>query len=239
MPWSSAEAVPNVFKRIESFHNDLNDPVKILSKTKLSKVNLQVVDVLPRLKEGGAYVKFTHDPSASATEIEAAIRTYLRENPIKPWWNPFQRMHMRLVRGRPWVEDLYRLPSPRLKVEFLPTAPGAEVAELSQEQLYSFFRQYGKITDIISQPSDSKILPKYAFIDFHGIRKAVMAKNCMHGFVVGEAEGGGKAGTALRIAYEQRMKAHWIRDWLVGHPRIVIPIAAALIAGLTVAIFDP
>lgn len=111
--------------------------------------------------------------------------------------------------------------------------------ELSQEQLYSFFRQYGKLGDIITQPPDSKILPKFAYLDFSNMPKAIMAKNCMHGYLVSEAEGGGKKGTLLRLTYEQKIKGHWIRDWLVNHPRIVIPIVAALVAGLTVVVFDP
>lgn len=144
-----------------------------------------------------------------------------------------------MVRGRPWVEDLYRLPTPRIKVEFLPPNPGTEAVELSQEQLYAFFRPYGKLADIIPQAPDSKILPKFAFLDFTARRRAIMAKNCMHGYTVSEAEGGGKAGTLLRLTYEQKVKAHWIRDWLVNHPRLVIPAVAAIVAGITVAIFDP
>jgi hypothetical protein len=66
-----------------------------------------------------------------------------------------------------------------------------------------------------------------------------MAKNCMHGYTIAETDGGGQKGTVLRLTYEQKLKAHWIRDWLVNHPRIVIPILAALIAGITVAVFDP
>ena len=66
-----------------------------------------------------------------------------------------------------------------------------------------------------------------------------MAKNCMHGFVVPEAEGGGRDGTVLKLLYEPRIKAHVLRDWFVNHPRIVIPIVAALLATVTVAVFDP
>lgn len=211
----------------------------ILSKADLAKAHLKVSEVIPRIKEGGAYVKFTHDAAVPPEDIEVSIRKYLQENPLKPWWNPFQRMRTRLVRGRPWVEDLYRLPSSRLKVEFLPAASGAEAAELSQEQLYSFFRPYGKLLDIASQPPDSKVVPRFAMLDFQGVRRAIMAKNCLHGFVVEEAAGGGKAGTIFRIGYEQKIKAHYIRDWLVNHPRVVIPAVAALAAAITVAVFDP
>ena len=155
------------------------DPQKVMRKAQAASTEpestTKVTEVLPRIKEGGAFVKFTYtgtDPS----NIEAAVRKHLQENEVKPWWAPLQHVRAGLVRGKPWVEDLYRLPSQRLRVEFLPTEPGAEVAELSQEQLYSYFRPYGKLADIISQPSDSKVLPKYALLDFTAIRKAVMAK---------------------------------------------------------------
>jgi hypothetical protein len=167
------------------------------------------------------------------------LKKYLKEENIKPWWSPFRKMRVNLVRGRPWVEDLFRMPTPRLKVEFIPSEPGAEAVELSQEQLYAFFRPYGKLSDIQTQPADSKIVPRYAYLDFATISRATMAKNCLHGYVVSEAEGGGKKGTVLRLTYEQKIKAHWIRDWLFNHPRIVIPVLAALIAGITVAVFDP
>ncbi|MBE3110504.1 MAG: hypothetical protein IMZ46_08330, partial [Acidobacteria bacterium] len=66
-----------------------------------------------------------------------------------------------------------------------------------------------------------------------------MARNCLHGFVVGEALGGGKVGTRLRISYEKRLKPYSIWNWLTSHPRLVIPVLAALLAAATVVIFDP
>ncbi|KAF2156025.1 hypothetical protein K461DRAFT_220996 [Myriangium duriaei CBS 260.36] len=198
-----------------------------------------ILEVLPRIKEGGAFIKFSHGPDVTSAQIENAVSEYLHKKKIRPWLLPLHHVASGLVRGKPWVEDLYRLPSQRLKVEFLPTKPGGEVAELSQEELYSYFRPYGKLADIVSQPPDSKVLPKFAFIDFGHTRQAVMAKNCLHGYVVGEAQGGGKSGTVLRLSYEKKQKAGWIWDWLTSHPRIVIPLVAALIAGITVTIFDP
>ena len=61
----------------------------------------------------------------------------------------------------------------------------------------------------------------------------------MHGYTVSEAQGGGKVGTLLRLSYEKKQKARWFMDWLTNHPRIVIPAIAALIAGITVTVFDP
>ena len=66
-----------------------------------------------------------------------------------------------------------------------------------------------------------------------------MARNCMHGFKVLEEAGGGVGGTQLRISYIQKIQAHTIRDWLLNHPRIVIPLAAALLGTFAVAVFDP
>lgn len=223
-------------QKINHTSSKRSDPVNIIES---SKAPVKVIEVLPRFKEGGAFVKFTYGGGTSAIDVEAVVQEYLKKEQIKQWWNPFDRMRASLVHGVPWVEDLYRLPSPRVRVEFLPTSPGNEVAELSQEQLYSFFRPYGKLMDIISQASDSKVLPRFAYIDFTTMRRAIMAKNCLHGIVVSEAAGGGKLGTLLRLSYERKVKVNWVWEWISSHTRIMIPIFAALAAGITVAIFDP
>nr|POF11543.1 mitochondrial escape protein 2 [Quercus suber] len=218
-------------------------PAKVLENaTKDGQMGIgkvATIEVLPRLKEGGAYLKFSHDEATDAATVAEAVRKYLKERPVKPWWNPFSHVKAGLVLGKPWVEDLFRMPSKRLKVEYVPTEPGSEVAELSQEQLYSFFRPYGKLADIVMQPSDSKVVPRYAYVDFAQMRKTIMAKNCLHGYTVSDEQGGGKTGTVLRLGYEKKERAGWAKDWLFSHPRIVIPLFAALIASITVAIFDP
>ncbi|KAF2196832.1 hypothetical protein GQ43DRAFT_404308 [Delitschia confertaspora ATCC 74209] len=239
VPFSSDEKIPKFLQYFVSPKITGTDPAQIIKGAGKAKLPIQIKRVLPRLKEGGAYVQFTYDGSVPTSELEKTLKKYLREEQVKPWWSPARRMHVNLVKGRPWVEDLFRLPTQRLKVEFIPPSPGAEAVELSQEQLYAFFRPYGKLTDIIPQPFDSKVLPRYAYLDFRNKPRAIMAKNCMHGYMVSQAEGGGKVGTVLRLTYEQKIKAHWIRDWLMNHPRIVIPALAAIVAGITVAVFDP
>jgi hypothetical protein len=213
--------------------------MSIIKRALPDKMPLKVTEVMPRIKEGGAFVKFSYENAVSPTELEGTLRGYLKEQPIKPWFNPFRRVRAFLVQGRPWIEDLNRLPSTKLKVEFLPTSPESSAAELTQETLYWLFRKYGKLAEISAQPSDSKVLPRYAYIEFTRARFATMAKNCMHGFVLGEEAGGGKTGTVLKLSYEAKVKAHWIRDWLASHPRIVIPAVAALVATISVAVFDP
>ncbi|KAF2016595.1 escape protein-like protein 2 [Aaosphaeria arxii CBS 175.79] len=236
IPLDASDKAPGLFQNFITSTVAGADPAHVLSS---AAKPIKALEVIPRLKEGGAFVKFSHDATTSTSEVETALKEYLRDKNIRPWWSPFRRMRANLVRGRPWVEDMFQLPTSRVKVQFIPSEPGAEAVELSQEQLFAFFRPYGKLGDIGTQPPDSKVLPKFAYLDFASIPKAVMAKNCMHGYLVSEAEGGGVKGTVLRLGYERKVKAHWIRDWIFGHPRIVIPIVAAIIAGITVAVFDP
>jgi hypothetical protein len=94
------------------------------------------------------------------------------------------------------------------------------------------FRQFGRIRDIIPANPASKDLPRFATITFLYVRSATAAKNCLHQVV--------EEGTKIHISYEAVHKAHWfIWDWLVSHPRITIPAAAALFAVIMGTIFDP
>lgn len=88
-------------------------------------------------------------------------------------------------------------------------------------------------------PADSKTVPKYAILNFFRVRHAIMAKNCLHGYTVPSTEGGGSTGTRIKLGYEQKIKAHWIRDWFFSHPRIVIPLLLLSATAISVAIFDP
>lgn len=240
LPFFNADkSLPQILRRLQNPASGTADPVAFTEQAIPKSIPIKVQEILPRLKEGGAFVKFSHDPLVPAPDIEKSLKKFLKQNPIKPWFNPFGRVRAFLVYGKPWVEDLHRFPSSRLKVEFVPSAPGQQAAELSQETLYSLFRKYGKLADILPQPAESKEIPRYAYLNFARLRHAIMAKNCLHGYLVPYAEGGGHTGTVLKLGYQRKAKAHWIRDWLLSHPRVVIPALFALIATFTVAVFDP
>ena len=231
--------LPRVIGRAQNASIAAAEPEAITERALPKHLPIKVTEVLPRLREGGAFVKFSYEPSVQLPEIEKTVKKYLKENPIKPWFNPFRRVKTSIVQGRPWLEDLYRTPSPKLKVEFIPVSPEQEAAELGQESLYSLFRKYGKLADIVPQPTSNKDLPKFAHLKFFQKRKAIMAKNCMHGYTVPYDEGGGHAGTILKLAYEQKAKSHWFKDWIVNHPRLFFPVLALLATGISIAIFDP
>ena len=84
------------------------DPSDLLHKALPDSLPVTVNGVIPRLKEGGAFVRFSHDPSTTASEIEKSVRGSLENKFVRPWFNPFHRVSAHLVQGRPWVEDLYR-----------------------------------------------------------------------------------------------------------------------------------
>ncbi|KAI0009324.1 RNA12 protein-domain-containing protein [Xylariaceae sp. FL0662B] len=240
VPWRSPDRdLSELMRRFESSTLGIMDPINMVKRAIPETTPWKVTEILPRIKDGGAFVKLTHPADVPATEIAGTVSKTLEENPVRPFFSPFRRVNAGLVQGVPWLEDLHRFPKSRLRVEFVPKNPGEEAVELSQETLYSLFRRYGKITEITSQPWDSKVLPKFAYVDFALVRDAIMARNCLHGYVVPEELGGGKSGTKFRMSYERRVKPHRFWDWITSHPRIVIPVVVALLTGLTVAVFDP
>ncbi|KAL9109598.1 MAG: hypothetical protein Q9227_005778 [Pyrenula ochraceoflavens] len=245
IPFVNVEkSLPELLNKVNSPKDATADPLSTVYRATFyratDKLPLKVTEVIPRLREGGAFVKFSRaDDNTTNDEIGGLVMKHLKEHPIKPWFNPFRRVRADLVRGKPWVEDLYRMPSARLRVEYLAPVPEANPVELTQENIFTLFRRFGKISDIMVQPSDSKIVPRYAYIDFSRMPSAIIAKNCMHGLLLDEAAGGGKLGTMLRLTFERKIKIHYIRDFISQHSRTVIPIIAAILAGITVAVFDP
>ncbi|KAI9725511.1 MAG: mitochondrial escape protein 2 [Chrysothrix sp. TS-e1954] len=217
------------------------DPSKLFEKALKDRNDVKITGVIPRPKDGGAFIRFSHPADVTAESVEQRLYRYLEEKDTRPWWNPFRHTRARLVRGRPWVEDLFRPPCSCLKVEFAP-AGGPETPVVSEEQLYGIFRPYGKLLEITPQPADSKDLPKYSIIHFSREKAdAIMARNCLHGAVIPDESLGADSSLArLKISYEWgKSKSGAFREWLMSHPRIVLPILIALGGIITVSIFDP
>lgn len=219
------------------------DPVSIIQKAVEPKGKdfAAVQTLTPLIRDGGAFVKFSHSPKTTSKEIVDLVREYQSKHTSRPMWNPFDQSLAHLVRGRPWIEDLSRPPYWRVKVEFEPEgAAGGSTPELSQEQVYSLLRPYGKINEIQAQPTDSKVFPRYALVDFAQTKHAITAKNCLHGYVVQDEEGAGKGLVIrLKLSYQYDTKGSWLKDWILNHPRIFIPLLAAFAAFFAAVVFDP
>ncbi|KAF3941233.1 hypothetical protein ABW19_dt0206874 [Dactylella cylindrospora] len=190
---------------------------------------VQIKEVIPRIKDGGAFVKFVKPADITPREVEQRMQDLLKQRNLRPWFNPFRRLKCFLVEGQPWLEDLHRFPAQRLKVEF-------EGVDVSAEHLYKTFRRFGRLVDITTLPKDSKELPRYAYLNFWKIRSATAARNCLHDMKVTNSDG---KVTQLRILYAPVLKSHAIRQWILDHPKIVLPVVAAVLAAIAVSVFDP
>ncbi|KAG5365907.1 Mitochondrial escape protein 2 [Yarrowia sp. B02] len=186
--------------------------------------------VILRPKDGGAFVRYTmrehngkyHTPR----EAEAAIILQLKKSDYRPWFDPFRTCRVFTVKGVPWIEDLKRIPNKTLKVWF-------EGPTLSQEELYSLFRRYGYIDNIIPPDPASKDPLVFAKIIYSCKGSATTAKNCLNGMSVNDK-------TIMHITFaEHQTWLAFVKDFIVTHTRISIPLLLALLATVSLWIFDP
>ncbi|KAF8599618.1 hypothetical protein BDV93DRAFT_526000 [Ceratobasidium sp. AG-I] len=223
----------------------------------------KVLDVEPRIKDGGAFVHFEYvsplgstppdDPTTRLTElkalaeVQAAIQTAVVERGGIPSWLGFRRpRRFWLVRGRPWREDMDRFASSILKAEF-------DGPDVHPESLYDVLRPFGRITKLDPPTPPPAGAPRSATVSYARVHSAVLARNCLHGVnLTSYGDIFGRSGPGLALAappdtkltrlsvfYERPLKEHAIRNWLASHPRIVLPILFFLLGTLTYTVFDP
>ena len=182
---------------------------------------------VPLKRDGGAFVKFLVPPNSSTTDLVTSIEENLRitakESSFFSYWGYFRRLPQALqVKGTPWIEDLSRFPSRKLKVIF-------EGEALTEEQLYLLFRRYGLIVDIIPSSSSTP----YATVLFKSTDPCVRAKNCVTGLTLNEGK------TTLHLQYIPILRVNHISSFISNHQRIAIPVILALLATIAVLIFEP
>ena len=68
-----------------------------------------------------------------------------------------------------------------------------------------------------------------SLVTFRQSRASATARNCIHGLSIP----GASASTRLSTQYERPLKAHAVRDWITGHPRLVVPVVVFLIGAVT------
>lgn len=187
-----------------------------------------ITELVPTRRDGGAFVKFRMHPSCSEADFIDQIRENTKRSADKIQknifrhlmsfvWNPIPTVYP--VKGRPWIEDLRRFPSRRLKVI-------SEGSPLTEEEIYLLFRRYGFITDIIPGK-------EYATVIFSQKRSAVCAKNCVTGIVLN------KGATTLHLQFIPDKRANFVIDFIINHQKVSVPLILALLATGAVLIFDP
>ncbi|KAG2158089.1 RNA12 protein-domain-containing protein [Suillus bovinus] len=193
--------------------------------------DFRIRELLPYQKDGGVFVRFTYMARDHQTALET-LQTDLQLEATKhgglPSWSGLHYCNIWLVKGEPFLEDMYRYPSGIVHVTF----QGPDVPE---EALYSLFRPCGRIQNITAPTPVPAGMFRSSDILFHRVRSATVARNTVHGYRFSDAGGT----TRLRTVYQRPIQAHAIRDWLTSHPKIVLPIIFFLLGTLTYTIFDP
>lgn len=191
--------------------------------------HFKIGGIEPRLKDGGMFVHFSYvHPSSYTTkealrEIESRCEQHLISHGHYMWFN-FQKVRAFLVKGSPFLEDMAsRYPNKRIRIEYTGDPGGVE-------GLYTLFRKYGKIVDIVQLPL-VKDMPKQAIVQYSFMRASTSAKNCLHGAELN--------GVKLNVTYESSLKGNVIWTWLSNHPRLSVPMGGFVVAGISFIIFDP
>ncbi|KAJ1725591.1 mitochondrial escape protein 2 [Coemansia erecta] len=191
-----------------------------------------VSSIEPHSRDGGSIVNFTfagpltqEDAEGVGNELVSAIDKHLALGAAGRNWFDLAPIRSLPVKGVPFSEDIVRmLPSKKVRVEF-----GGP--DLTVEQLFHEFRQFGRIVDIEMQPTSCKDTPRWAIVHFTRLRAATSARNCIHGDVVGA--------TRLQLSYVRERHENVILQWIKDHQKFMIPLAAAALIAAIYAIFDP
>ncbi|KAK0210434.1 RNA12 protein-domain-containing protein [Desarmillaria ectypa] len=202
-------------------------------RDRLSSVNahgFRITSLEPHLKDGGVFIRFAYkaDSKNALEAIEQELKRKVHDYGGLPSWLGLGSGDVWLVKGIPWNEDMYHFASPIVKVAF-------EGPDIHQESLYKLLRPYGRIKDMTDPIPVSTGSTRISTVSFQKIRSAAIARNVLHGFEMSS----GNTVTRLSTKYEDPIRVHAVRDWLSGHPKIVLPVVIFLLGTLTYTIFDP
>ncbi|EJD53233.1 exonuclease [Auricularia subglabra TFB-10046 SS5] len=181
-------------------------------------------------KFGGIFVDVEYQPAENtASDIRQAVEAEAAQRGGIKTWIGIDQAHVWVVKGEPWQEDLRRFVTQVLRVEF-------EGPDVHEEDLYTLMRPYGRIYDITAPVPGSAGNPRHCTVSFLSQKQAAIAHSCLHGVAFTHKDG---KVTRLKTSFVPPGNAHWIRDWIVNHPRVTLPIALFLFGTLTYTIFDP
>lgn len=232
---------------------------------KLLPQGVEVLQMVPREREGGAFVYFRAPPAfvlqvlrnlAKQDSADAAkddmkqrwvrkedilgkvctgISQYLRTHEVRAFLSSHP-VRAHRVEGQPYLEDLQaRYPSSRLRIKIEPSG-----TKIPEELIYARLRRYGQLDDLEALP-DGGFVAAYRYT-----AGAVAARNCLHQAklqeaVADETTGGSSSSTQapkLRIEFEPLMQK-WLREAIVNNARYSIPLFVFLMLGTTYIIWDP
>ncbi|KAL7413942.1 RNA12 protein-domain-containing protein [Mrakia frigida] len=219
------------------------------------------VKTVKQAKDGGVFVRFTYVPlpeeeggsEKALTDVEKAFNDAATKLGGLKTWSWLGAGKIWRVLGRPWHEDLNRFPSSQLRIQF-------DGPDVNQETLYDLLRPYGHLSSITPPAPQPALTPRFALVNFTRLHSSTAAVSCLHGLsvpptpprVVTVSKDPSVASplpnppsnspstlTRMSFSYVSPLKAHVVRDWISGHPKIALPLLAFLIGTLSYTFFDP
>ncbi|PLW10416.1 hypothetical protein PCASD_23731, partial [Puccinia coronata f. sp. avenae] len=97
----------------------------------LGSAQLEIDQLVPRVKEGGAFVRFSSSSPIDPGLFRNQLLTKIDQ--LKSPWLVNAHPDIHLVQGKPWLEDMNMFPNRTVLVEF-------EGPVLPQEELWTLFR---------------------------------------------------------------------------------------------------
>lgn len=73
--WNTDQDLSDIIRRFESSSLGAMDPIRLVKNSIPEDLPIKVTEILPRLKDGGAFVKFQHDVNLDPAEIEGMAGT--------------------------------------------------------------------------------------------------------------------------------------------------------------------
>lgn len=74
-PWRTDRDLTDLVQRFENSSLGIMDPIRLVKNSIPDDISMKVTEILPRLKDGGAFVKFRHDASVDPAAIESMPRS--------------------------------------------------------------------------------------------------------------------------------------------------------------------
>ena len=227
----------------------------------------RLIGAIPRANEGGVFVHFEVNRQQNIRtpeDVTKALITLLRSKPVHALLTP-KAVRCHLVRGSPFLDNLAsKFPYNRLKIEI--KGPATALSDLTLEQLYGEFNQFGKIFDLTLNNYE-KDKPRTGVVQYVHMYSAVGARNCLHRLrlsvplivsslpatIPPKMDETTKPDDAAAVkppplptadalvflSYDSILKTSVITDFFVKHPRIMVPLVGLLFAAFTFLIFDP
>lgn len=72
-PWSGDENIAELLKRFDNSSLGAFDPINLVKRAIPENIPMKVTEILPRLKDGGAFVKVNHGSDVAAEDLEGIL----------------------------------------------------------------------------------------------------------------------------------------------------------------------